>query len=414
MRTNRFHLTIACGILATAISTSLTRGADTQCSHAPVAGPVCLKPPKAVEPLKEYRLDSTQGPFMAQTDADGRLWAWGRVLMKDGKAYFAPAPSPMDCPDAGVKVTQVKDGLIEIKIDGKLFTEFRWGDDEPKPFLWPVIGPTGEPVTRAYPMKDLEAERKDHIHHRSIWTAWGDIRTTNLKEPGSNYWLQTKDPRKQDRQIVRKIVRTVSGPVFGQIVAEIDWVHHSGRRDFSEVRTYTFHRGDESNRMIDVRNVFKFDDGEVMFADTKEAGILSIRIATSMDEITLDKKPGPGVMRNSVGGKGSGECWGRPAAWCDYVGPVEGQTIGIAVFDNPKNPGHPPRWHIRDYGLFTVNPYGIKDFPDGKGKDGSHLFKKGEKTQFDYRIVIHKGDTDTAKVADQYKLYRDTPTAAVP
>jgi len=406
-------LGVALMMTLTALAWGVTRPAD----DAGPAGPVCIKPPQPVDPLTAYRFDSPAGPIAAQTDADGKLWCWGQAVKQGEGMVFKPSPWPKDNPSAGVTVTQVKEGLIEVKIDGQPFTEFHWGEDEIKPYLWPVIGPTGSPVTRAYPMKDIEGERKDHPHHRSIWSAWGDVRTSDLSKPGTNYWAQAKNPKDQDRQVVRKIVRTASGPVFGQIVADIDWVSRTGQGEFSEVRTYTFYRGDDDNRLIDVRNVFAFDDGDVMFADTKEAGVLSLRIATSMDEITLDRKPGKGRITNSRGETGGGDkpgnCWGRPADWCDYTGPVEGKTIGIAVFDKPGNPGHPPRWHIRDYGLFAVNNYGLKDFPDGKGKNGSHLFKKDEHQAFDYRIVIHKGDAQAARVADQYKLYADNPTAKI-
>lgn len=404
-------------ILVTAIVTALAHQAwaGAACCSIPPAGPVCVKPPREVEPSKDYRFQTPAGPLVAQTDAEGRLWSWGRAVKQDGSTVLKPSAWPTDRPDAGVTVAQVRDGLIEVRIDGQPFTEFHWGGDEPKPYLWPVIGPTGKAVTRAYPMKDLEGERKDHPHHRSIWAAWGDVRTTDPSQPGSNYWHQAKNPAEQDRQIVRRIVKIVSGPVFGELTAAIDWVHRSGKREFSELRTYRFYRGDDDSRMIDVRNAFRFDDGDVIFADTKEAGILSVRVATSMDEITLDKKPGQGRIVNSRGGVGGGaepgNCWGRPAEWCDYVGPVDGQIVGIAVFDHPNNPGHPPRWHVRDYGLYSANSFGLKDFPDGKGKDGSHLFKKGQTARFDYRILIHKSDTKTAKVAEQYKLYTEPPKA---
>jgi len=410
VQTTQTILTILAGI---ALMTTHSTAADAQGDKSSPAGPVRLKAPQPVKPLTNYRFESSAGPIVAQTDADGTLSAWGRVASENGKTVFKPVAWPKDNPDAGVMLTQVKDGLIQVRIDGQPFTEFHWGDDEPKPFLWPVIGPTDVPVTRAYPMKHVEGERTDHVHHRSIWAAWGDIRTGNLSKLSSNYWAQTEDPKKQDRQIVKRIVRAVSGPVFGQIVAEIDWVNHTGRRDFTELRTYTFYRADDNSRMIDVRNEFSFDDRDVMFADTKEAGTLALRIATSMDEITLEKTPGNGVIRNSQGGKGSAECWGQPADWCDYTGPVENKLVGIAVFDKPSNANHPPRWHIRDYGLYAVNPYGLKDFPNGKGKNASRLFKKGEHQQFDYRILIPAGDADAARVPDQYKLYTDAPVAEI-
>jgi len=387
-------------------------------------GPIRYKIPSALDPTKDYCITEPDGRTLpAQLDDEGLLWCWGQVPSPGrrlgGRLVFCEDHAAHQ----GVRVEQVKDGLINVTIDGKFFTAFNFAKDEPKPFLWPVIGPTGAPVTRAYPMKELDYERKDHWHHRSIWSAWGDVRTKDFDKPGSNYWHQAKNPAKQDRQIVKRIVRTVSGPIFGRIEAQIEWTTHDGRRDFTEYRTYTFFRGDDATRVIDVKNVFKFTDSDVMLYDTKEAGILSVRIATSMDEIALeDRKPGKGRMTNSNGQVGMAQCWGQRAEWCDYVGPVEGQTVGIAIFDARTNFRHPTRWHIRDYGLFAPNPIAVKPFtrPGAdssqeqkrawkNSKPGSYTWKKGETQEFDYRILIHKGDTKAARVAEQYRLYTEPP-----
>ncbi len=378
------------------------------------AGPVWGKPAAGLKPGAVYRLRAGDDvSLLGQVDDEGRLWWWlPESAPGAGMIAYQAEPTEKVPAGTGVLVKRAGDDRVEVHIDGALFTVFNMAASEPKPFLWPVIGPTGDPVTRAYPMKQVEGERTDHAHHRSIWTGWGDVRTRDLTKPGTNYWHQSRDFADQDRQVVREITRMVSGPVFGQIDARIEWVAHDGRRDFIENRVYTFFRGDGDARVIDVRNVFDFPDGDVMFTDTKEAGILSVRVATSMDEISLNRKPGAGRIVNSEGQTGMNGCWGRPAKWCDFVGPVNGQTVGIAVFDARGNPGHPPRWHVRDYGLFSVNNFGVRDFPDGKGKDGSHVFKKGQTTRFDYRIVIHKGDTQAGRVADRFAVYAETPAKA--
>jgi len=375
------------------------------------AGFVHCRPAGASQAGAIYMLKDAAGrECPGQVDQEGRLW-WYASAIKAGKTASWQARllgAIKDRPDlAVVQVKQTSEDGYEITLDGKPFTTFNLAPEEAKPYLWPVIGPTGDPVTRAYPMKDQPGERKDHIHHRSIWAAWGEIRSEKTGRI-TNYWAQAKTLDQQDRQIVRKVTAAVSGPVFGQIVAEIDWTAAGGIREFSETRTYTFFRGDDHTRVIDVRNLFHFDDGDVTFEDTKEAGILSLRVATSMDEQALEgKKPGKGHMTNSAGKVGAKGCWGQPAEWCDYVGPVNNRTVGIAVFDAPTNMRHPPRWHIREYGLYAVNPFALKDFTGDKGKNGAQTFRKGEKVEFNYRILIHQGDTQEARVADQYRLYSE-------
>ena len=48
-----------------------------------------------------------------------------------------------------------------VKIDGQLFTEYVTLSEN-KPILWPIIGPTGQKMTRDYPMLTTEGETHDH------------------------------------------------------------------------------------------------------------------------------------------------------------------------------------------------------------------------------------------------------------
>jgi len=141
----------------------------------------------------------------------------------------------------------------------------------------------------------------------------------------------------------------------------------------------------------------------VRLGDTKEGGILSIRVASSMDA------KGAGRIENSYGGIGEAECWGKRAHWVDYSGPVEGATVGFAVYDHPTSFRHPTYWHVRNYGLFTANPFGLHDFYANRGIDGSHVLQEGARLRFKYRILIHQGSTAQARVADRYHDYSTPP-----
>ena len=104
------------------------------------------------------------------------------------------------------------------------------------------------------------------------------------------------------------------------------------------------------------------------------------------------------------------EVWGKPAEWVDFVGPVEGRQVGIAIFDHPASFRHPTHWHARDYGLLAANPFGIHDF---EGKDdkslGEHILKKGESMTFRYGVILHHGSLESAKLADRWTAFSKTP-----
>jgi len=139
----------------------------------------------------------------------------------------------------------------------------------------------------------------------------------------------------------------------------------------------------------------------VKFGDTKE-GMLGVRVASSMD---VDK--GSGHILNSRGEK-DGDAWGKQAEWCDYYGPVDGKTVGIAIMEHPTSFRYPTYWHVRTYGLFATNPFGLNAFTNGKTADGSYTIPAGGKITFRYRILIHEGTTEEAKIAETYSKYAKT------
>ena len=89
-----------------------------------------------------------------------------------------------------------------------------------------------------------------------------------------------------------------------------------------------------------------------------------------------------------------------------YGWPVDGKVVGIAIFDSPKNPRHPTRWHARDYGLFAANPFCEREM-DKTQPEGAGDFKleAGKSVTFNYRIILHEGDAAQAKIAERFAEY---------
>ncbi len=343
-------------------------------------------------------IDEREGvpvPFQASGAAGGaRLhWIVRSLAPRQERTYLLQEGAPP--PSSQVKVKAGED-RVSVRIGGALFTRYLFGGERPKPCLYPLVGPYGHGVTRAYPQEEVEGDSTDHVHHRSLWVAWGDVN-------GSDNWGEAEGA---GRMVHRYFDATESGPVFGRIAALNDWVDAGGNRLMQDLVEYRFYNVPPSLRLFDLTVAFFASEGEVRFGDTKEGGIISVRVATPMEGGR------GGLIRNALGGLSEAETWGRRASWCDYCGTVGGHRAGIAVFDHPHNLRYPTFWHVRDYGLMTANPFGLSYFPDGEG-DGSYVLPAGGKLTFRYRVLIHAGQAEAGGVADRYLDWLFPPRASV-
>jgi hypothetical protein len=290
----------------------------------------------------------------------------------------------------GVQITQLPDRL-RVELDGRLFTEYFF-KDVPRPYFYPLIGPGEAPMTRNFPMKSPPDEEHDHPHHRSLWFAHGDVN-------GHDFWAETKGFGK----IVHDgFTELKSGKAAGVIKSRDHWELPDGTTVCTDERSLTLYSpGPADERVFDFEITLNASNGEVKFGDTKE-GTMALRLAETM---RLKGPVGHGHIVNSEGVRDEAT-WGKRAAWCDYYGPVDGKTIGVAMFDHPRNPRHPTWWHVRDYGLFAANPFGQHDFEKLKDKSaGTFTIPAGKSATFRYRFYLHAGDEREAKVAEKYQAY---------
>jgi methane monooxygenase PmoA-like len=312
------------------------------------------------------------------------------LLLAPVALALASDKAPSAVGNQGVQITQLTNRL-RIEINGRLFTEYYF-KDVPRPFCYPLIGPGEAALTRNWPMKNTPDEEHDHPHHRSLWFAHGDIN-------GQDFWTERKDCGKT---VHDRFDEVKSGKEYGVIKSRNKWINADGSVTCSDERTLRIYNpGSGDERMIDFEITLHASNGKLTFGDTKE-GTMAVRLAETM---RLTGKVGHGHIVNSAGVR-DGDTWGKRADWCDYYGPVDGKTVGIAIFDHPKNRRHPTWWHVRDYGLFAANPFGQHDFdklPDSSA--GNLTVPAGKSITFRYRLYLHAGDDQQAKVAEKYQQY---------
>ena len=288
----------------------------------------------------------------------------------------------------GVRVSEVGEKL-RVEVNGKLFTEYNF-KDAPFPYFYPVIGPTGVNITRHWPMKEGKDEAQDHPHHRSLWFTHGEVN-------GHDFWQG-----RNDRIIHDEFLKVSSGRKVGVIKSQNKWVAANGKVVCTDTRTHRFYNSAPGGdgQMMDFEITIQASHGKVVMGDTKE-GSMAIRLAPTM---RVEGKVGKGHIVNSEGHRDK-KAWGKRAAWCDYYGPVEGQIVGVAIFDHPQNPKHPTWWHVRTYGLFAANPFGVHNFESKPKGTGDITIPAGESLTFRYRLYFHKGDEKQGKVAEHYREY---------
>lgn len=296
--------------------------------------------------------------------------------------------------------TEEEDG-VSILIDGQLFTRYLTRSGT-RPTLWPIVGPTEKPMTRSYPCgKAGKIEEKDHIHHRSMWIGYEGLGGHDFwHEPASGhntYPLGTvKHLKFSQREVHDNIV---------MLVAENEWLGQDGRPLCTDMRTFQF-GSDGDKRWIDCLLEIKATHGPLTFGDSKE-GFFAVRVASTM---RVDRKQGGRIVAST--GKIDGAAWGQPAAWVDYHGPVDGQTVGLAMMCHPQSYKPKPRWHVRNYGLFAANPFGELAFTEPESKTLSRppqlTLPDNEILALRYRVVLHRGDEKQADVSAEFGRFAET------
>lgn len=350
--------------------------------------------------------DMTDGvavPVQAwRTESGGVKLAWivASLAAREARVYELRLADRALALVDGVQLEDVTTGKLKVSIGGKHFTTYNYGPEVVRPYLYPVLAAEGVGVTRNWPMVDgIPGESTDHPHHKGIYTAQDEIN-------GVNNWSETPG---HGWQIHKGFACTFSGPVAGGFTAKLDWTDHERNVYMTETRRITFYNTPLHARLVDYEVTLHASEGDLLIGDTKEGGLLSVRVASSMEA----KREDGGIIVNGCGGVQEAETWGKRAPWCDYSGPIGDNWYGICLMDHGANPRYPTPWHVRAYGLMTANCFGLHDFTGDPNNRWDMPIPAGESRTWRYRILIHHGDAEDADVIVHYGDFAYPPTVEV-
>ncbi len=304
----------------------------------------------------------------------------------------------------GLKVEFINkqaDRKIDVVINGKLFTSYCWPENVYKPILYPVFSSAGTEITRGFPLKPRKGERNDHMHQVGIWLTYGNVNGLDFWGNGAS---GQKDPKGGEVKHL-SVEKLSDGTSEGSMITNESWIDPFGKELLAEKTEYHF-IAKGSTRIIDRITTLTATGNAVSMKDTKE-GMFGIRVARqlelpSKEDVTLTDAQGnptivkvlsnKGVTGNYISSEGiTGEAvWSTRARWMDLYGSIGDEKISLVVCDHPKNQSYPTYWHARGYGLFAANPFGAKDFTQGKEELG-YTIPAGQSITFRYRVIVNSG-----------------------
>lgn len=277
---------------------------------------------------------------------------------------------------------KIAEAEIEVLIDGREFATVHFADRS-RPYVYPVYGPTGAQMLRNYPfVEGVEGEEYDHPHHTGIWFGHGEMNGVDIWHQVGSFKIDGS-PR-------------VSGAT---VWLDLEMLDADGQAFGSCKQRLTFGQTGETTRFMDYEILLAPIAGaSLTFGDTKE-GTMGVR---THPNLRLDRPGGNAVNSEGVSGAA---VWGKRAAWIDYWGEIDGESVGIAMFDHPDNPRHPTWWHARAYGLFAANPFGVAAFENKPAGAGDLELAVDEKIRFRYRLLFHTGTAESAGIEAQYRTW---------
>jgi len=294
---------------------------------------------------------------------------FGLVILAASLA--APWPGPAQT----LTVTK-DDRTIRVAAPACPVAEYVYRESPLKPYLSKWYTPAGVQVLRDSPA--------DHKHHHALMFAIGI--------DGVDFWGEIKGCGRQAyRQLEGPREYAIGGMPTAEFAERLDWLAADGKPLAAERRTISIVLGkDLPTRLLVWRTRLEAAPGR---ASVKLWGRdyfgLGARFVQSMDNKTRFVFP-KGVKEESAKGHTLTQ-----ARWCACVGPADGKTITLAMFDHPANARHPARFFYMNKSFAYVSA------TLGLGQQPLEL-KAGQPLELCYGVGLWDGEAAAAQVEALY------------
>jgi hypothetical protein len=296
-------------------------------------------------------------------------------MLLTGGAWCGAAVLPDAKPVPAMQAVPLPYAQVSLQRDGRELCRYHFGAGLKRPFVFPVVGPSGRSLTRMGHPHDPVT----HSHHNSVWVSHNDV-------AGVSFW--------GDRGKGTIVHRSVEGLADGADEASVT-VQNEWRRDDGTVLLR------ERRRVL----VVALPDGEwllvldlslapparaVTFGKTP-FGLVGVRVAKS-----LGVHDGGGLLRNSAGGVNEKAVLWKRARWVDYAGQIApGSVEGLTLMDHPDNPGHPTVFHVRNDGWMGASlTFG-----------GPRTVEPDSPLRVRYGLYVHRGVPSIEAIDARWKAF---------
>jgi hypothetical protein len=270
--------------------------------------------------------------------------------------------------------------------DGDEIARYHFGVALRRPFVFPVIGPSGRSLTRMGHPHDPTT----HSHHNSVWLSHHDV-------GGISFW----DDHGRGRIIHQQVLNYEDEGDRSHMTTLNHWMddatHKVLLREYRRTTAELLEHG-QWIMTIDVQ----FEAPEPVTLGKTPFGLLVVRMAK-----TIGVNDGGGVIRNSEGQVNEKDVLWKRARWCDYAGPIASNaTEGILLMDHPANPNHPTYFHVRGDGWMGAS----------LTYDAPRAVNPGEPLRLRYGLWVHAGVPAAEVMEQRWKEFSETtpPHTLVP